>query len=66
MNLSTAMGYERLIITYKKDCKNGEIVEIYSNNEKYVGGFYKNTRQGFGKYYFKNGDRYEGQLIYNK
>ena len=26
--------------TYKKDCKNGERVEIYSNNEKYIGGFY--------------------------
>ncbi len=35
--------------TYKKDCKNVERVEIYSNNEKYVGGFYKDTRQGFGK-----------------
>ena len=30
----------KFVFAYKKDCKNGERVEIYSNNEKYIGGFY--------------------------
>jgi len=48
------------------DLKEGKGEQEYKeSDEKYIGEWRENEREGYGKYYYMNQDRYEGQFVMN-
>lgn len=53
-------------VSNKKEEKigNSAILE-YSNGERYIGEVGNGVRDGYGTYYYQNGEKYEGQWVKN-
>lgn len=48
----------------KEKVSNSALLE-YSNGERYIGEVANGMREGYGTYYYQNGEKYEGQWIKN-